>query len=88
MATADVSEAEKGLDKPVTERLLSRIAHRLYPQYLFKFATTQLAIEDAKYYHVTDGTDNNPWQRCFNVSSTCHKIRTNVLIMCDYRRMK
>ena len=51
----------------VSERLLGRLAHRVYPQHLYVFATQLLDIRDAKFFQIIDGTQNNPWQRCHNV---------------------
>lgn len=58
-----------GDDELIPERLLARIAHRVYPQHLKRFATTIIHVKDAKYFHLIDGTENDVWKRCYNVSS-------------------
>ena len=55
-------------DELIPERLLARIAHRVYPQHLERFASTILNVEDVKYFHLIDGTENDVWKRCHKVS--------------------
>ena len=57
-----------GEDEFIPERLLGQIAHRVCPQHLKRFATTILNVEDAKYFQLIDGTENDVWKRCHRVS--------------------
>ena len=65
---ADSKPVGLSMDSDVTEWLLGRIAHKLFPQYLERFATTLLRIEEAKYFHIVDDAGNDSWRRCFYVS--------------------
>ena len=70
MATGGTGyDDDVGDDELIPERLLARIAHRVYPQHLKRFATTIIHVKDAKYFHLIDGTENDVWKRCHNVSS-------------------
>ncbi len=66
MATAE-DGAHVSPDSEVTERLLGRLAHRFYPQHLHRFATLQLGIRDAKFYHIQEDAGPDSWRRAFFV---------------------
>ena len=72
------SAPELPMERHVSEKLLAKLADRVYPQHLYVFATQLLNVRDAKFFQIIDGTQNNPWQRCHNVScqsfSTFYKI--------------
>ena len=67
---ADSKAVETPMDSEFPETLLGRLAHKLYPQHLERFATTLLGIEKAKYFHLMDGAGNDSWRKCFYVSFT------------------
>ena len=64
----DQTTPDPPIERHVSEKLLGRLAHRVYPQHLYVFATQLLNIRDAKFFQIIDGAQNNSWQRCHNVS--------------------
>ena len=64
---ADSKPVGLSMDSDVTERLLGRIAHKLFPQHLERFTTTLLRIGEAKYFHIVDDAGNDSWRRCYYV---------------------
>ncbi len=54
---------------PVTERMLGGLAHRFYPQHLYRFATLQVGIQDAKFYQIEYDAGPRAWNRVFGVRS-------------------
>ena len=65
---AGVQTVEMPMDSEFPESLLGRIAHKVYPQHLERFATTQIGIEEAEYFHLIDGAGIDSWRKCFYVS--------------------
>ena len=70
---SDKSPTERGENceeqkKPRTiEQKLARIAHKVYPEHLRRFATTLLGIQDARFSQITHGHEN--WDKSYQVRS-------------------
>ena len=65
---AAVQPLEMSMDSEFQESLLGKIAHNVYPQYLERFAITQVGIEEAEYFHTIDGAGDDSWKKCFYLS--------------------
>ena len=52
----------------VTEQLLARLADKLYPEHLKRFATEVIGLGDAKYSHIVHDAGENSWKQCNGVS--------------------
>ena len=47
------------------EKICARIAHKVYPEHLRRFAKTLLGIQDAKFSQITHGHEN--WDKSYQV---------------------
>ena len=56
---------EDHLNERFEQEVMGKIAHKVYPQHLERFATTLLKFKPAAYYHKTHGHDN--WNKVCKV---------------------
>ena len=56
------------MDGEVTEQLLAKLADKLDPKHLKRFATEVIGLRDVKYSHVIHDAGGDSWEQCYGVS--------------------
>ena len=61
-------------ESELNEQLLARLADKLYPEHLKRFATEVIGFGDAKYSHIIHDAGGDSWAQCHAVSRLTMRI--------------